>query len=75
MQAYTVAVPVKELRELRRAFLMLRGLFDTSKVYAERLSPSDMNHQEVLVNNLVLGQIKAQKFFDSTKRLEEKMAG
>lgn len=71
MQAYTVAVPVKELRELRRAFLMLRGLFDTSRVYAERLSPSDMNHQEILLNNLVLGQIKAQHYFDRAKKIEK----
>lgn len=71
MQAETITVPVKEWRELRRAFLMLRGLFDTSKVYAERLSPSDMNHQEILVNSLVLGQIRAQKCFDAAKKLEK----
>lgn len=71
MQVYTVAVPVNELRELRKAFLMLRGLFDTSKVYADRLSPNDMSHQEVLVNSLVLGQIRAQKYFDAVKKLEK----
>lgn len=52
---------------------MLRGLFDTSKEYAERLSPCDSQQNEILINNLTLGQIKAQAFFSKAKELEKNL--
>jgi hypothetical protein len=71
MHEATITMPVKELRELRKAFLMLRGLFDTSLEYAERLSPGDMAHRVMLTNNLAHGQRKAQEFFGKAKELEK----
>lgn len=67
----TTTISAKELREIKRAFFMLRGLFDTSKEYAERLPPCDSQQTEVLINNLTLGQIKAQQFFTKAKELEK----
>lgn len=70
MEETTVAVPAKELKDMRKAFLVLRGLFDTSAEYAGRLSPTDMTHHVILLNNLKQGQRKAQDFFDKAKNLE-----
>ncbi len=72
MSAPTVTIATKELRDMKKAFFMLRGLFDSSKEYAERLASDDTN-QKVLVNNLVLGQLKAQEFFAKAKELEERL--
>ncbi|MGE0917744.1 hypothetical protein [Trichlorobacter lovleyi] len=74
MDTQMTTIAAKELRDMKRAFLMLRGLFDTSKEYAERLPPCDSQQAEVLINNLTLGQIKAQEFFSRAKELEKGQA-
>ena len=65
-----MAVTVNEIQELRKGFLMLRGLFETSGVYAKRLIPGDMSNQYILNNNLELGRTKAQQLFEKAKLLE-----
>jgi hypothetical protein len=70
VEEITVVVPAKELKEMRKAFLVLRGLFDTSVEYAGRLSHTDMAHHVILLNNLKQGQKKAQDYFDKAKNLE-----
>lgn len=72
MSAQTTTIAVKELRDIKKAFFMLKGLFDSSKEYAERCEAMDTN-QKVLINNLVLGQTKAQEFLAKAKALEEKL--
>ena len=70
VQETTVTVPEKELRELRKSLFVLKGLFDASFEYAERLSPTDMTHHGFLLKSLEQGQVKAQKTFDKAKQLE-----
>jgi hypothetical protein len=72
VQEETIAVPVKELKELRKAFFMLKGLFDTSIEYAERITPADeqASNHKVLINNLAIGKNKSQQLFDKAKKLE-----
>lgn len=72
MNAQTTTIAAKELRDIKKAFFMLRGLFDASKEYAERIESDDAN-QKVLINNLVMGQMKAQEYFAKAKALEEKL--
>jgi len=70
MREEKITVTTKEIQELRKGFLMLKGLFETSVVYANRLTPNDMSNQLVLANNLVVGQTKAHKLFEKAKMLE-----
>lgn len=70
MREEKITVTTKEIQELRKGFLMLKGLFETSEVYANRLTPTDMSNQPILVNNLVVGQTKAHKLFEKAKMLE-----
>jgi hypothetical protein len=72
MRTETMTVTVKEFRELRKGFLMLKGLFETSGEYANRFAPSqsEAGLKAVLANNLVVGQTKAQGLFEKAKMLE-----
>jgi hypothetical protein len=72
MKVETITVTVKEFQELRRGFLMLKGLFETSGEYLNRLVPrqSEEGLKAVLANNLVVGQTKAHGLFEKAKKLE-----
>ncbi len=73
VQEETITISVKEFKELRKGFLMLRGLFDTSIEYADRITPTDMSHQRILSNNLIQGQTKSQLYFEKAKKLESNL--
>ncbi|MHB8123602.1 MAG: hypothetical protein ACYDG4_15805 [Desulfuromonadaceae bacterium] len=72
MREKTMTVTVKEMQELRKGFLMLKGLFETSGEYLDRLVPrqSEEGLKAVLANNLVVGQTKAHGLFEKAKKLE-----
>ncbi|MDD2273113.1 MAG: hypothetical protein PHP95_16630 [Desulfuromonadaceae bacterium] len=72
MREKTMTVTVKEMQELRKGFLMLKGLFETSGEYLNRLvpKPSEEGLKAVLANNLVVGQTKAHGLFEKAKKLE-----
>ena len=72
MKVETITVTVKEFQELRKGFLMLKGLFETSGEYANRFVPStsEAGLKAVLANNLVVGQTKAHGLFEKAKKLE-----
>ena len=72
MRTETITVTVKEFQELRKGFLMLKGLFETSGEYANRFVPStsEAGLKAVLANNLVVGQTKAHGLFEKAKMLE-----